>query len=157
MSSPVLSPPTTTTGAQRGFTLIELLVSLALVGMLLSVIPPLFTGSVSGAETHATARDLSLALRQMRGSAIAQARETTLTLDLENGYYSLSNGNKPIRLNPGLDFELFTAESEVSQPQQGSIRFYPDGSSTGGKIKVSDARRAYTINVDWLTGKIELD
>ena len=39
---------------------------------------------------------------------------------------------------------------------RGAIRFFPDGSSTGGRITLSTDRLAYLVDVDWLTGKIHL-
>ncbi|MCK7491838.1 MAG: hypothetical protein MZW92_09370 [Comamonadaceae bacterium] len=38
----------------------------------------------------------------------------------------------------------------------GNIRFFPDGSSTGGAITVSGPKLAYRVNVDWLTGAIAI-
>jgi general secretion pathway protein H len=37
-----------------------------------------------------------------------------------------------------------------------AIRFFPDGSSSGGTISLSGANRDYFIGVDWLTGRVEL-
>jgi len=38
-----------------------------------------------------------------------------------------------------------------------AIRFYPDGSSTGGSIDLSVNGEGYRIKVDWLTGGVSLD
>ncbi|MEH6874543.1 MAG: GspH/FimT family pseudopilin, partial [Candidatus Competibacter sp.] len=52
--------------------------------------------------------------------------------------------------------KLYTARSELLDNTTGSIRFFPDGSSTGGAITVGGAKLAYRINVDWLTGAIAI-
>jgi general secretion pathway protein H len=49
---------------------------------------------------------------------------------------------------------MLTTTGERQGSQIGSIRFNPDGSSTGGRISLADGGRAITIGVDWLTGRI---
>ena len=38
-----------------------------------------------------------------------------------------------------------------------SIRFFPDGSSTGGHISLIEGKTEYRVNVDWLTGRIAIE
>jgi general secretion pathway protein H len=38
----------------------------------------------------------------------------------------------------------------------GSVRFYPDGSSTGGRIILSRSGSGYQVGVQWLTGRIRM-
>ena len=52
--------------------------------------------------------------------------------------------------------KLYTAQEELIDNATGNIRFFPDGSSTGGHITVSGPKLAYRINVDWLTGAIAI-
>ena len=37
-----------------------------------------------------------------------------------------------------------------------TIRFYSDGSSTGGRITVASGERKYLVDVDWLTGRVSI-
>jgi general secretion pathway protein H len=53
--------------------------------------------------------------------------------------------------------KLLTAQTEVESDHRGSIRFYPDGSSTGGRITVSSGERQYLVDVDWLTGRVAIN
>ena len=39
----------------------------------------------------------------------------------------------------------------------GSIRFYPDGSSNGGRVTVGAGGRAFAVDVDWLTGHVTIN
>ena len=55
------------------------------------------------------------------------------------------------------DVRLTTAEQEVTGGNSGGIRFFADGSSTGGHISVLMDRREWRINVAWLTGDIALE
>ena len=36
------------------------------------------------------------------------------------------------------------------------ITFYPDGSSTGGRVTLRDEDNGYVVDVDWLTGRIDV-
>jgi hypothetical protein len=40
--------------------------------------------------------------------------------------------------------------------QRGTILFYPDGSSSGGEIKLSRNGRVMQVTTSWLNGHIEL-
>ena len=45
----------------------------------------------------------------------------------------------------------------MSSDKRGAIRFYPDGSSTGGRITVSSGERKFLVDVDWLTGRVSIE
>ena len=55
-----------------------------------------------------------------------------------------------------LDLKVYTAQTEVSSESKAAIRFYPDGSSTGGRITVASGERKYVVDVDWLTGRVSI-
>jgi general secretion pathway protein H len=64
---------------------------------------------------------------------------------------------KPRKLPDNLEVKLYGAQSEVTSERRGSIRFYPDGSSTGGRITVASGERKYLVDVDWLTGRVSIE
>lgn len=140
---------------QLGFTLIEVLVTLLLATLIIATIPPMLTGTISSTETRAAARQLAAGLRHARSQAIATHRETALTLDLERRRFRTTSGRHDVQLAQDLDLTLTTADSEITGTGMGNIRFFPDGSSTGGRIEIADERRRYILDVDWLTGRIE--
>ncbi|MCB1718999.1 MAG: type II secretion system protein GspH, partial [Candidatus Competibacteraceae bacterium] len=53
--------------------------------------------------------------------------------------------------------KLYTAQSELLDGTRGNIRFFPDGSSTGGYIALADAKVEYRVKVDWVTGHISIE
>jgi len=79
-----------------------------------------------------------------------------LTLDLVRRRFAVSGDPREIALPESLALHLYTAQSELLDQATGNIRFFPDGSSTGGAITVSGAKLAYRVNVDWLTGAIAI-
>jgi general secretion pathway protein H len=48
---------------------------------------------------------------------------------------------------------MLTARQEV-QNERGYIRFFPDGSSTGGSITLRQGKREIAVQVQWLSGRI---
>ncbi|MFC6669230.1 GspH/FimT family pseudopilin [Marinobacterium aestuariivivens] len=48
--------------------------------------------------------------------------------------------------------------ADRGDPESGpSIRFYPDGSSSGGTVVLTGSGGRYEIGVDWLTGRVRID
>ena len=63
---------------------------------------------------------------------------------------------EPHALPAALEVELFTAHTEQISDDAGNIRFFPDGSSTGGEIVLGDGRSKFHVQVDWLTGRVSI-
>ena len=131
---------------QAAFTLLELLVVLAIAAGLAALVAPQLARFASLVELKAAARETAAALRGARGRAIASGRETALAL-----------GTRLPR-HPGIALELVVAHSEVLGAGTGASRFYPDGSSSGGRVRLTleghGGSEAQVVDVDWLTGRI---
>lgn len=140
----------------NGFTLLELLVVLALLAMTYALIPPMFSLGGSTAELKAGARQVAAGLRKARSQAIVSRSESTLTLNVESRSFVLSGDDKPRTLPRQAEISVYTAQGEVVDANNAAIRFYPDGSSTGGRVTLAMGERKYLIDVDWLTGQTEI-
>jgi len=55
-----------------------------------------------------------------------------------------------------MELKLFTAQRDLIDGNTGSIRFYPDGGSNGGRITLGSGDRKYEVDVDWLTGRVAI-
>ncbi|MBK6982635.1 MAG: prepilin-type N-terminal cleavage/methylation domain-containing protein [Betaproteobacteria bacterium] len=142
--------------AERGFTLLELLLVLVIVAAGYAMVVRLNAGGVSGAELKSAARAVAAGLRDARGTAIATQESAALTLDLENRSMEVSGGRRARTLPQRLDLKLYTAQSEIVDDKHGAIRFYPDGSSTGGRVTLASGERKFLVDVDWLTGRVTI-
>ncbi|MGD8999179.1 MAG: GspH/FimT family protein [Granulosicoccaceae bacterium] len=111
---------------------------------------------MSSAEVRGAARQLAAGLRYTRSQAILGSQETELVLDLDRRTYRLPDKAREFQLAEELAITLVTARSEVITGEQGMIRFFPDGSSTGGRITVSKGNQTYIVDVDWLSGRVVL-
>lgn len=142
--------------SQGGFTLIELLVVLLIMGALITLAPAAFHRIAPGLEMKAAAREVAGALRQARGQAIRDNRETAVLIDTEQNLYRFGQGGRGHALSDGLQVSLVTAVSEQLDDTRGRIRFFPDGTSTGGRVTLSRDERKFDITVDWLTGLVAI-
>ncbi|HET9032431.1 MAG TPA: GspH/FimT family pseudopilin [Dokdonella sp.] len=140
----------------KGFTMIELIVVIVLIGIVASVVTFSFTRTLAGARIQAASNDLVAGLRYTRGQAIVKGEQKVLLLDLEKNTW-LAPGKEERKLPEGMILRLTTAQQELTSDKAGGIRFFPDGSSTGGNIAVVLGDREWKINVGWLTGEVTLD
>lgn len=115
---------------------------------------PMISSGVTGAELKASARQLAAGLRRARSDAIARRQESTLTVDIESHQFQLSGDPRVYRLPKSVAVKLFTAQSELIGGAAGSIRFFPDGGSTGGRITLTANARNYDVDINWLTGQV---
>ncbi|MDP2901653.1 MAG: GspH/FimT family protein [Methylovulum sp.] len=142
---------------QQGFTLIELIVVLVIVLLGFSAIAISLSSGNDSAEIKASARDIVSALRYARGQALMAHEETTVDFDLENNSYTVSNRDKVYTIPDAISLTVVTAQSELTGQGQGNIRFYADGSSTGGRVTLERDKAKLQIDINWLTGACELN
>jgi general secretion pathway protein H len=136
----------------RGFTLVELMVVLVIISLMLALVGTSISRSVSGAEMRNAARKVAASLRYTRTKAILSKSEQVFTIDTETGAYQAAD--RPLEELPeGMNVELNTARSELTSETAGGIRFFPDGGSTGGNVRLEANGRIYQVNVTWLTGE----
>lgn len=142
---------------QRGFTLLELVVVLVIAAAIYALLLGVPMRGATSADLKAAARTIASGLRQAQTTAMATRRDATLNLDLESREFTVAGDKEPRKLPGDVDLKLYTAESEVTSEHTGAIRFYPDGSSTGGRITLASGKRRYVVDVDWLTGRVSVE
>jgi len=141
-------------GSACGFTLLEVLVVLLLMTLLVGLVPPMLSNR-TGVQAKSDARQLAAALRYARSQAIVQQRDTDLVLNIEKRRYKITGLRREYPLAENLDISLVTAR-ELAGESSGAIRFYPDGSSTGGRISIGAGGHEYKVDVEWLTGGVAI-
>lgn len=139
----------------RGFTLFELLVVMLILALVAVATAPALTGTLSSTRERTAAHDLATTLRQTRGAAIAGNRDLALAIDTEAHTYAV-DGERVRQLPDSVTVSLFAAQTEQVGRTAGRIRFFPDGSSTGGEVTLATASRRYVVRVDWLTGRVDV-
>lgn len=139
----------------RGFTLVELIVVLVLIALIMGLVATSMSRSISGAESREAARKIVANLRYTRTQAILKKSEQRFLVNIEEKSYQ-APGRAKVKLPDGMEIQLTTARSEVMSDEVGTIRFFPDGGSTGGRVDLLVNEREYIINVGWLTGEASL-
>lgn len=149
--------------AARGFTVLELLVVLAIAALLVALVPPLVSAVVPGARLKVAARELAVDLRDARHRAIARNAVVGVTFRFDPPTYHV-DGAPERRAPAGVSFVVAGEESaQISAVEAGrlgaareayTLRFFPDGSSTGATIRVVGAEGGYTVDVGWLMGRV---
>ena len=140
----------------RGFSLIELLIVLTLLVGLLTLVPAFFSKGISTAELKSSARLISSGLRAVRSQAVARNAESVFLLDVEQRQFFVGENGPVTELPEKLHLQLNTAKSEQRTDAVGGIRFFPDGSSTGGEIIASNQSDKLKVAVNWISGKVAI-
>ena len=140
-----------------GFTLLEVIVVLVIAATMYALILGVPFRGASVADLKYAARSLASGLRQAQTLAMTTRRDALLTVDVEAREFVLAGESEPRKLSRDIELKLYTAQSEILNEGRGAIRFYPDGSSTGGRITVKAGERQYLVDVDWLTGRVSID
>jgi general secretion pathway protein H len=135
----------------------EVLVALAVIGMVLAAVPLVAGGPRPGAEARAAAIELASALRRTRSEAIAGFHSEIFYLDTERRVYRVGAAGDEKPLPENLAVSLYTARSELVGGDAGRIRFFPDGSATGGRVTLAGGGHSYVVAVDWLTGAVGME
>ena len=141
---------------QRGFSLLEVIVVITIIGLAYMLLPKMVFEGISGAELRSNARAVATGLRLARDTAITTKREAALIINLDERAFTLPNDKKSHKLNEKLDVKLYTSEADLIAEKVGAIRFFPDGSSNGGRVTVGVGERGFEIDVDWLTGHVTI-
>lgn len=133
-----------------GFTLLELLVVLAILGVVVGLAVPLFGRAMPGMELQASARAVAAELRSARGRAIAGNDEIVVAVDVQGRIVG------SMALDESIGVSLYSAAEDLIDGGAGRIRFFPDGSSTGGRVRLVGAGREYDVRIDWISGAVTI-
>lgn len=141
---------------KSGFTLIEMLIVIAISATVLATLVPNFSPAIERTKLHAAARDVSSALRHCRGYAMIKGEDAVFELDTANNVYKITGRKKSYSIPESIELSLFTTTTETLSDNSGRIRFFPDGSATGGRVTLIGKNQTLVIDINWLTGEIKL-
>ncbi|HVJ76798.1 MAG TPA: GspH/FimT family pseudopilin [Hyphomicrobium sp.] len=152
MSRAGSNPPTSDRSA--GFTLFEMLAVLVVMTLAASAISTLFRSPSGGARLKTESLLAASRLRDIRSGAMISGSDRVAVIDVEHRAIEFGNGIPPLAFSPSIDLDVVSADSERISPSAAAIRFFPNGSSTGGTINLKSKGSAYEIRVNWLTGRV---
>lgn len=126
---------------QRGFTLLELILVMGIVALAAAVVAPNLTG-LDGRNFDAQLRDLVAQLNYARRSAIVSGQVSTMQWADDT---------------ISLEFSADDARTSSYEPIDSLlVSFYPEGGTTGGRLRLTQDRQQGWISIDAFTGRITL-
>ncbi|MEO8998393.1 MAG: GspH/FimT family pseudopilin [Rhodanobacter sp.] len=139
----------------NGFTLLEMLAVILLIGIAAAAVSISVTQGLASARVRAASSELAGALRATRAQAIVRGQEQNFDVDTQaNSYRNVKQ--QDVFLPKGLRLSITSAKEDQPNEHSGRIRFFPDGSSTGGRITLQSGKRQWHVNVSWLTGEVRV-
>jgi general secretion pathway protein H len=139
----------------KGFTLLEMLVVILLIGIATAAVSVSVSQGLTSARVNAASGEMAAALRATRAQAIVQGKEQTFAVNTRDNTYT-PVGGKVVRLPQGMTLGITSAAEDQLNSNTGRIRFFPDGSSTGGHVTLKLQQRQWLVNVSWLTGAVSV-
>lgn len=134
----------------EGFTLVELLVVIAVLALLASLSVPM-VGSNDASRMRVQANALLSQLRLLKGEAASTSERISLVA--VKGGYRLSPSGRTINCSSGCEIEV-VANDPLATGISDEIRFYNDGSSTGGLITIRIGAREQKVLIMAVDGDI---
>jgi len=163
-----------------GFTLIEALVVLALMATAFALFAGALVGALPGQQLRDATHRLAAEMRATRARAVATGVDQSFVIDTQARTWrsgasdalgdpsAVLPGTKPgasadggVRRQGELDDALALGATVAREEQPGpglaAIRFFADGSSTGGRVVVRRGDAAWRVDVNWLTGAVRVE
>lgn len=139
---------------EAGFTIIELIVVLALLALAYALVAPSVIAVFDRPRLDNSARAVAVSLREARATAIKTFNDTRFTVAPDRR--SWRAGGKTGTVGAGVDLSLERPawDGERGAGSAQAIVFFPDGSSTGGRILLRSGGRTSVVSVEWLTGRV---
>lgn len=139
----------------KGFSLLELLLVLVITVSIVALAAPRLVNGLDSIQLKRLSRDMAASLRATRTFSITQGKDKTWLVDFAQHHYQYTDKTKTY--SNKINLSLTTASKEQISDVAATIRFFPDGSSTGGEITLSQGKLAYSIQIHWLTGRVKID
>ncbi len=144
-------------GSEAGFTLVELLAVMTLLSIAVAAFAFRTGTSFDTADFRALMVNAASGLRAARSDAILNHREQVFVVNTQRRRMSSPATNAVLAIPPDVDVTVTAAKSQTLADGTAGIKFYPDGSSSGGTLDFAWNGRTYGIDVNWLTGNVALN
>jgi general secretion pathway protein H len=140
--------------ASRGFTLLELIVTLFIIVLTVGLAVPLIGRSSDAIRARADVAGFSAVLRHARERAITSRRPHSVVID--------PGAHKMTVLAGGADGDVKETRTlpdrvsvQATPPPALTVRFEPEGTSSGADYRVTAGAVVYRVTVDPITGRVK--
>ncbi|MEE2525563.1 GspH/FimT family protein [Hyphobacterium sp. HN65] len=139
---------------RKGYTLTELLVVLVVLGLAVALVAPALFRSSPQSRLNNSLAQLEQAARLAQTQARLTGQDTLLQVDLDDRTLTLFPGEESFQLDRAVEIRATVAEHELDG-NLASIRFFPEGVTTGGTFLLTLDNRQEALRISWITGRIE--
>jgi prepilin-type N-terminal cleavage/methylation domain-containing protein len=136
----------------RGFTLLELVVTLLVVAMAGALVAPAIGRSTEAVRTRAEVSGFSATFRRAREQAITTQQPFTVVVNPSSRLQTVTTGEDEVRWTRTFSARL---KIEAETPSALTVRFEPQGNSSGGEFRLTAGAVAYRVTVDAVTGRVK--
>jgi general secretion pathway protein H len=158
------------TARDAGFTMIEMVVAVAILAVAAAVVG-VRSGRLSDRDAvNQAAQEIASRFRSGRLLALRGGAEQTVVFDAlartvaVRGTGGMAGTGRPYAVPESVTLVATVSSSEraairskTEERQLAGIRFYADGSSTGGTFRLNQGAVAADVRVNWLTGRVSVD
>ncbi len=138
-----------------GFTLLETLLVLTLIAAAGILAGMIFTGGMEGMRLRSESKEIAAQLRYTRARAIATGQPQAFRIDPRARAWEAA-GDRRGEIDGALSVRFTGVREAQLRAGEGTVLFFPDGGSTGGRVTLSAGTAAWSIDVAWLTGETRL-
>jgi len=140
----------------RGFSLLEMVLVLVVMGISMAIVVPNIGRRLQEREVRSSALSLAALARDLRSRALLDGIAQQLVVSMPHNSYLVP---KQPEIHLPQDLRIASIEGgEAVEHDTKRFFFFPNGSSLGGEIVITDSANAisYHIRMEPLTGKIEV-
>lgn len=139
--------------SSRGFTLLELIVTLFVILLTMGLAVPVIGRSSDAIRARADVAGFSAVLRHARERAITSRQSHAVVID---------PAARRMTVLAGVDGEVKETRTlperltvQASPPPALTVRFEPEGTSSGGDYRLTAGDVVYRVTVDPITGRVK--
>jgi general secretion pathway protein H len=143
-------------GSQDGFTLIEAVCAMAIIGLIAAVLLPNIPRQTSRPRLEAYAIQVATLLKADRNAAIGKRQVVATLIDAPSRLLRSGATGEVLRVPDDVRVDSVLPRSCNDRAVGGEIDFFPSGMSCGGVIGLSRGDSGFEVQVNWLTGKVDV-
>jgi Tfp pilus assembly protein FimT len=120
--------------------------------MAVGLVAPAIGRSTEAVRTRAEVAGFSATFRHAREQAITTQEPFTVVVNPSSRLQTVTTGEDEVRWTRTFSARL---KIEAETPSALTVRFEPQGNSSGGKFRLSAGAVAYRVTIDAVTGRVK--
>ena len=142
-------------GIARGFSLLEIIVVVGLIAVVMSFAAYALNRQLPGQQLRSSAKELAAELRFTKSQAMMTGQAQVFQINAKTREWRGPKNHSGV-LPKSLEIIATTAKREQPEDDVAAIKFFPEGSATGGRIVLQHEKAKWQVDVKWLTGEVKV-